>query len=201
MSKVSTFLDLLEPVIENIEKLTPARRIAIWCATFVVLIGLFVWLSFLPKMGTIEELEGELQTTKTKLATAQRNANQLTMYRNKMIAAEAEFEIAKRKLPEKQEIPSLLTSISRSGQDAGLDFLLFQPRPEAAREFYAEIPLSIRVTGNYHAVGVFFDKVAKLSRIVNIKDIRMVTQKRGESLETTCTAVTYKFVEPQPAAE
>ena len=115
-----------------------------------------------------------------------------------MQEAEAQFKTAMRALPEKEEIPSLLTSISKSGQDAGLEFLLFEPKPEVRKEFYAEIPVAINVTGGYHDMAVFLDKVARLSRIVNVRDISMGRTKDGEDLNTSCTAVTYKFVEGPP---
>jgi type IV pilus assembly protein PilO len=107
-----------------------------------------------------------------------------------------------RALPEKEEIPSLLAGISQAGKDAGLDFLLFQPKPESPKDFYAEIPVDISVSGSYHQVAVFLDKVANLPRIVNIRDIKMALQsKQGESneLTTVCQAVTYKFIEQAPA--
>jgi type IV pilus assembly protein PilO len=100
-----------------------------------------------------------------------------------------------KKLPEKKEIPSLLSSISQSGRDAGLEFLLFEPRGEQTKEFYAEIPVSIIVEGNYHKTALFFDKVARLHRIVNIDDIKMIAAKESDELRTSCTAVTYRFVE------
>jgi type IV pilus assembly protein PilO len=118
-----------------------------------------------------------------------------------MKAAEEQFEIAKMALPEKEEIPSLLASISQSGKDSGLEFLLFQPKPEVKKDFFAEIPVAISVSGGYHNVAMFFDKVANLSRIVNINNIALKPQKNGEELVTNCTAVTYKFVEAVPAKQ
>ena len=112
-----------------------------------------------------------------------------------MKAAEERFQMALKALPEKKEIPSLLTNISRSGQSSGLEFLLFQPQNDVPKEFYAEIPVAIQVDGSYHNVAVFFAKVAQLSRIVNIKNINMVYQKGGRALQTQCKAVTYRFVE------
>jgi type IV pilus assembly protein PilO len=105
-------------------------------------------------------------------------------------------------LPEKKEIPTLLASVSRSGQDAGLEFLLFQPKNENNKDFYAEIPVAIEVTGSYHNVALFFDKVARLSRIVNIDNINLTAQKakeagKGLSLKTSCTAITYRFIESE----
>jgi type IV pilus assembly protein PilO len=107
-----------------------------------------------------------------------------------------------RALPEKEEIPSLLAGISEAGKDAGLEFLLFQPKGESPKEFYAEIPVDINVSGSYHQVAVFFDKVANLPRIVNIRNIKMSPKNQKGSgtndLTTVCQAVTYKFIESAP---
>ena len=75
---------------------------------------------------------------------------------------------------------------------------LFEPKKEIQKEFYEEIPVAINVNGGYHDVGAFFDRIANLSRIVNIKDIRMAPAGGGR-LKTSCTAVTYKFRKEQPA--
>ena len=103
-------------------------------------------------------------------------------------------------LPEKEEISSLLTGVSQSGQQSGLDFLLFQPQADVNKNFYAEIPVSIRVRGGYHNVAQFFDKVANLSRIVNIRNIQISRDKTG-ALTTSCEAVTYKFIESTPESD
>ena len=133
-----------------------------------------------------------------KLVVAKKNAANLKKFEKKMEEAEVQFKTAMKALPEKEEIPSLLTSISRSGQDVGLEFLEFTPKAEVRKEFYAEIPVSIKVNGGYHDLAIFFDKVARLSRIVNIKNINIGPGKDTQSLNTSCTAVTYKFVEPAP---
>jgi len=201
MKKINFSFKFLDPLFEAIEKLSRGRRIAIYCATFILFVGAFLWFSFIPKHDRIHQLNKEVQSLKTRLDTAQRNAAQLETYRKKFADAEAQLFIVSKALPEKQEIPTLLTHISRSGQDSGLEFLLFQPGVEIAREFYAEIPLSLKVAGNYHAVALFFDKISKLSRIVNIKDIKMESTPSGGTLETSCTAVTYKFIESTPSEE
>jgi len=195
MKKPSFSLDALDPIIEGIEKLSQMQRILICCSTFIVLIGLFVWFSYLPKHDEINRLEQEHKKAKEELIKARKNSLKLTEFRNRRKQAQEKLEIAKKALPEKQEIPSLLTSISQSGMDSGLDFLLFQPGSEKPHEFYADIPVSIKVTGNYHSVALFFDKVSKLSRIVNIENIKIKASRDKSDLEMTCTTVTYKFVE------
>lgn len=191
----------LETFFENIEKLSKVQRILISVGVFVLIIGAFVYLLYMPKFSDIDKLDKKLQALEKKLALAKRNAASLKKFQAKMKEAEAQFKAAMRALPEKEEIPSLLTHISKSGHDVGLEFLLFEPKPEIRKEFYAEIPVAINVKGGYHDMAMFFDRVSRLSRIVNVKDITMAREKEGEDLNTKCTAVTYKFVEPPPKAK
>ncbi|MBW1867064.1 MAG: type 4a pilus biogenesis protein PilO [Deltaproteobacteria bacterium] len=188
----------VDPIFEKIEKFSKLQRILIGGITFVVLIGAFVYFSYIPRHKEINQLESKQEMLAQKLNKAKINAQKINAYRIKMKEAEAEFKIARKALPEKKEIPSLLANISRSGQDSGLKFLLFQPEKENKKDFYAEIPISIKVIGNYHNVAIFFDRVSSLSRIVNIKNIRMVPRKENEKLLTVCTAMTYKFIEKPP---
>ena len=197
MKKINLSLDSLGPVFEKIEKISKVQRILIYSGSFLLLIGSFVYLSYLPKFQKIGELTTDYENRVQQLATAKRNAAQLTRFRNEMKKAEKEYRIVMKALPDKQEIPTLLSSISQAGQAAGLEFFEFKPRAEIKKDFYAEIPVSIVVSGNYHDVGRFFDRVANLPRIVNIKGIKMVPEK-GSKLTTTCTAVTHKFIEAAP---
>jgi len=191
-----------EPLFEKIEKLTKVQRILICSGIFLVIIGSFVYFSYLPKLKTQKILNTEIKKLEDKLTVARRNAKDLKKYQNRIKEAERKFKEVMLSLPEKEEIPSLISSISASGLESGLEFLLFQPKGEMRKEFYAEIPVSIQVTGNFHNVVLFFEKVARLSRIVNIRNI-MISGAKGKSktsadskLSTSCMAVTYKFVEP-----
>lgn len=182
----------------KIEKLSKIQRILIFSGVFALIIVAFIFLLYKPKLEKIGKLKKDLNSMEKKLVVAKKNAANLKKFQKKMEEAEVQFKTAMRALPEKEEIPSLLTSISRSGQDVGLEFLEFTPKSEVRKEFYAEIPVSIKVNGGYHELAIFFDKVARLSRIVNIKNIDMGPGKDGLELKTSCMAVTYKFVEPTP---
>jgi type IV pilus assembly protein PilO len=100
-------------------------------------------------------------------------------------------------LPDKRELPSLLTEISKAGSVVGLDFLLFKPEKEITEAFYKKIPVSIKVVGRYHQMTDFFFQITRLNRIVNIEDVKVAVQKGGLTLEMTCEAVTYMFVEKE----
>ncbi|HDI58790.1 MAG TPA: protein PilO [Desulfobacteraceae bacterium] len=187
------------PVFERIGNLSKVQRILICTGALLLIVGLFGFLSYWPKFQRLAELDTELEEMKTKLAIARRTAARLPKLRKELDNVTISFKMVQRALPETEEIPSLLASVSRCGRDLGLEFLLFEPKAEVNREFYAEIPVSIRVQGSYHSVGLFLDRVAKLPRIVNVSDLNMAPggdQKRpGRTLVTSCTATTYKFIE------
>ena len=189
----------IDSFISKIENLSKIQRILIFSAIFILLIVIFVFMLYKPKLEKIGKLGKELDELEKKLVVAKKNAENLETFQKMMKEAELQFKTAMKALPEKEEIPSLLTSISRSGQDVGLEFLLFEPKTEVRKEFYAEIPVAMNIKGGYHDLAMFFDKVARLSRIVNIKNISIARTKDSQELSASCTAVTYKFVEPAPA--
>jgi len=193
-----------EPLFEKIEKLSKVQRILICSGIFLVIIGSFVYFSYFPKIKTQKKLSKEIMQLEKRLIVAKRNARDLQKYQKEIKEAKGEFKEVMLSLPEKEEIPSIISAVSASGKESGLEFLLFQPKDENRKDFYAEIPVSIQVQGNFHNVVVFFEKVARLSRIVNIRDIK-ISRESGQGkaktsdsskLSTSCTAVTYKFVEP-----
>ncbi len=189
---------IVTPILGAVSRLTKVQKILIVAGLFVVTGGAVTYFSYLPKYEEITKLTKEQLKLDQDLTRSKKKAAEIHVFRQKMDAAEREFRQALQALPEKTEIPSLLTNVSRSGQTSGLEFLLFQPQPEIQKEFYAEIPVSIQVDGNYHNVAMFFDKVSGLSRIVNIHDIQMTAQRSPMPLRTSCTAVTYRFVEAPP---
>ena len=190
----------IEPFFEKVEKLSKIQRIAISAVLFGLIAGAFVYFSYWPKFEKINKLKAELGKLEKKLEVAKRNSKDLNKFKAKMKEAQAQFRMAMKKLPEKEEIPSLLASISASGQLVGLEFLLFEPKPEKKKEFYAEIPVAMNIKGDFHNLATFFDHVARLSRIVNINNIQLAAakDKKSSDLRAQCMAVTYKFVESAP---
>jgi len=187
------------PVLNKLEQLSKVQRIVIWAGVLILLIGAFVYFSYLPKFKKIDQLKTNLTKIEKELEIAKNNARQLNEFRKKMQDAEEQFKIVMRALPENEEIPTLLTGISKAGTDSGLNFILFQPKPDEKKDFYAEIPVVMTVTGDYHGVATFFESVAGLNRIVNIRNIDMKPDKESTNLTTKCTAVTYKFIEASDA--
>ncbi|MCI5207332.1 MAG: pilus assembly protein PilO [Candidatus Electrothrix sp. ATG2] len=189
------------------EKYIPLdQKIKIGVAVAIVLlliVGVYYFV-FSPNLKKIKELEGQKSSLQADVDKAQKAANNLAQHKAELKKVEQRFEEISIVLPKKKEIPALLTGISDHGTSAGLDFNSFTPGNETPHDFYAEIPISIKVTGPYHNVGYFLDQVSKLERIVTVKDIKMGGAKKVEGemlLSTSCNLLTYRFLSEEERAQ
>ena len=187
----------LSPFYTKIDRLTQKQKTAILILSIILLLAFFIGVFLYPKYAANRKIDKEYDSQEVKLAAAKKNAAQLKEFKEKMVQAEQNFQIAAKKLPAKEEIPSLLAMISNSGQRVGLEFELFEPKSERNKGFYVEIPVAIQITGGYHQTAQFFDRIARLPRVVNIRNITMEPQDQSADLNTACTAVTYKFIDKQ----
>ena len=195
MKKIELPLNAIEPLIQKISDLTKVQRIAICVAVVVVVVGVFVYFLYMPKYEEIGKLKKDITTQEALLKKTKLNAQQFPKYQKLMEEKQAEFNVIARALPLTNEVPALLTNISQYGKDAGLEFLLFKPEAEVRKNFYAEIPVKMSLSGTYHDLGVFFDKLAGMNRIVNVKRFDMKGKKTGSLLGISCIVETYKFIE------
>lgn len=195
--RLVAFTDLL---FENVARLTKLHRVLICAAIFLSIGGGYYYFFYMPKAENLTQLKTAATSLEEQLKTAKIKAAQLPRLIKKMEKVQAEFKKASMALPDKKEIPSLLGDISRAGRDSGLEFLLFQPNAEIRKKFYAEIPVSIKVSGTYHQTALFLDRLSRLSRIVNVPAISLSPAKKVKDgdvkmLNVSCTAMTYRFVE------
>jgi len=182
---------------------------------FAVATGLLVWyFVYSEAQGNIPDLraaEAEQQSLWATFDQKQRKAANLEAYRQQLDEIERSFGAMLRQLPGRTEVPSLLVDISQSGLAAGLQEKLFQPGQETRRDFYAELPIKIRLTGGYHEFGEFVSGVAALPRIVTLHDIQ-ISQNTGrggargtaaptDDLTLDVTAKTYRYLEESELAE
>ncbi|MDY6973625.1 MAG: type 4a pilus biogenesis protein PilO [Thermodesulfobacteriota bacterium] len=183
-------------LVEKIEKIKMIYRVLILAGTLAVLGGIFISLVYIPKMEQIEKVSKEINGLRLKINQAKIKTRDLAKFEAEEAEVDAQFQMALELLPKEREIPSLLRNITQLGIDSNLEFHLFSPKKEIPRDFYIEIPVSIQVTGRYHDVAIFFDKVGRMKRIVNILGVSM-RPAGGDSAElnTQCTAVTYRFKE------
>jgi type IV pilus assembly protein PilO len=183
-----------ESLIASIEKINMPIRIAVVAATLVLFAGLFVWFVYLPMDEEIGKVRQEVSRLEQRLNQAIIRSRAEKKLEAEFSEVDLQFREALKLLPNSKEIPSLLKSITQLGTDSQLEFRLFSPQKETSKDFYMEIPVSIEVSGSYHNVALFFEKVGQMERIVNILNVSMIPLKdRSTTLNTKCDAVTYRF--------
>ena len=162
----------------------------------------FVWKQQRPLLLEARAKEGELMQI---LETKARRAANLDAYRAQLAEMEKSFGAMLRQLPNKTEVPNLLVDISQTGLAAGLEEKLFQPQGENKKDFYAELPITIRLTGGYHEMGKFAGGSAALPRIVTLHDIEISRAGNARDLVTgdlvlNVTAKTYRYLDDDEQA-
>jgi type IV pilus assembly protein PilO len=164
-----------------------------------VLIYFFVWDAQLPELQRREDIEQQLRQ---EFHTKHAKAVNLDLYKQQLKDIERSFGALLRQLPGKTEVPNLLVDISQTGLSAGLEEKLFQPQPEVKRDFYAELPIRIRLTGSYHQFGQFVSGIAALPRIVTLHDIQIKSENKDayDQLSLELTAKTYRYLDEDEIA-
>ncbi len=191
--------DLESFIDTKVSRLEAKHKLLIFLAALLLPAIAFFFLGFSPIMKETKKLNSDKNALLQEIQKVEKTARELKKHKAEMQETEMLFRAASLLLPEKKEIPSLLTNISGLGTNSGLEFLSFKPVGEKPKTFYAEIPVNITVRGPYHNVGEFLDKISKLPRIVTVSDISMgsPTQVGNQMmLNTTFNLVTYRFIEP-----
>ncbi len=198
--------------IEDIRNLDP-NDVGRWPAPFrfgaiglifvvaaAVMVYFLAWKPNKPDLDAARAEEGTLlQTFETKA----RKAANLDAYKAQLDEIERSFGAMLRKLPNKTEVPNLLTDISQQGAGAGLDQKLFQPNAQVNKDFYAELPIKMRLTGSFHSIGAFVSGIAALPRIVTLHNVEItpIGKDRGvDQLQLDVTAKTYRYLDDDEQA-
>jgi type IV pilus assembly protein PilO len=166
------------------------------------LIG-FAWYYFIvsEQLRSLDRVEAEERKLRTSFEQKQQKAANLEDYKKQLQVMTESFGTMLRQLPDKTEVASLLVDVSQTGLAAGLEFELFQPAGEQDRDFYAELPIRVRVTGKYHDFGRFISGLAALPRIVTIHDVNITAQNKGgdgspgQRLTLAATVKTYRYLD------
>ena len=164
-----------------------------------VLFYFFVWSDQKPRLDQAAAEELELRNT---FQTKHSKAVNLAVYQQQLADIERSFGALLRQLPGRTEVPSLLVDISQVGVGAGLEEKLFQPANEVKKDFYAELPIKIRLTGSYHQMGEFVSGIAALPRIVTLHDIKIKpdTKDAYDVLSFELTAKTFRYLDDAEVA-
>ena len=168
-----------------------------------ILVGVPVAGFFIFNQGQIEELEaGQQKEAKLKgeYVNKKKQAINLDLHRQQLREIDTQFGALLKQLPNKSQMDALLVDINQAGLGRGLQFELFKPAAsEMRREFYAELPIDVRVTGTYHDMGAFASDVGQLSRIVTLKDVNIVSGKDG-ILTMDAIARTFRYLDDDEIA-
>ena len=171
-------------------------------AAFVFVVASFLFgmvLIYNTQMDEFEQVQTEQDQLWAEFEQKQHQAANFAAYRAQLKDMERSFGAMLRQLPGRTEVPNLLVDISQTGNGAGLDEKLFQPGAELKQDFYAELPIKIRLTGSYHAFGNFVSGIAALPRIVTLHDIQIQPELQKsagtDQLVLDLTAKTYRYLE------
>ena len=167
---------------------------------FAVVVGFGIyWIIIEDKAPALERAQAEEVTLRDVFENKQRKAANYDAYRAQLAQIEQSFGTMLRQLPGETEIPSLIVDISQTGLAAGLQEKLFQPQPEVPKDFYAEKPITISLSGGYHEIADFVSGVAALPRIVTLHDINITPDDPDnfDQLTMQVVAKTYRYIEEE----
>lgn len=175
-------------------------RITILLTLFVLLLFAGWWFDWRHEIDEYEKKQQEEIKLKDEWLGKKKQAVNLEEYRKQLAEIDRSFGALLRQLPNKAEMESLLVDINQAGLGRGLQFELFRPGTEIMKDFYAELPITVRVTGNYHDLGAFSGDVAKMPRIVTLNNVSVSVGKEA-GLYMDATATTYRYLDEEELAK
>ena len=195
-------LDKYQSQFDKLAKLPKAARIAMIPAIAAIVVGVYGYFMYMPARTQLATSQEQVLQLQRKLSEVRAVASNEEAIKEEIATLEQKLAVALRQLPDSKELPVLLTDVTSLGKNAGLEFKAFRPGTEITKAFYAEVPIDIEFTGEYHDIATFFDEVSRLPRIVNIGELSVDVAR-----ETTTTtwltvkgrATTFRFVDPEHA--
>ena len=195
---------------DEIKRLNP-RDIGIWplpakfgavTLLFLILTGLAAYFGWMPQYDELDAKEKQEVTLRQEYSSKKAQAINLDLYVQQLKEVEQQFGALLRQLPSKSEMDALLSDINQAGLGRGLQFELFKPSVERQQDFYAELPVDLRVTGNYHDIGAFTSDVSQLSRIVTLNDIAIINKDPKDGVLTMeAVAKTFRYLDEEEVSK
>ncbi len=191
----------MNELVERIMDMPVRQRVLMLVGLVFFVFFVYAYMIYWPRVDQIAGMRADLQTQVEDLEKKKVVAANLGKARKELEDLRASLRKAVAQLPDTKEIPDLLSGISAVARESGLEIAQFRQRPEIYRDFYAEVPVEILVRGTYFQVEEFFNQVAGLTRIVNVKDIGMKGPNAVEEdpikLQTSCSATTFRFLDEE----
>jgi type IV pilus assembly protein PilO len=184
--------------VNDIGRWPTAFRAAVIVVVFIAVIGIGIYFTIIEdKRPQLQRAQDDEQQLRLTFENKQRKAANYDDYKAQLTQIEQSFGTMLRQLPGDTEIPSLIVDISQTGLAAGLQEKLFVPQAENPKDFYAEKPINIRLTGGYHEIGNFVSGIAALPRIVTLHNITITPESAGsfDVLSMEVTAQTYRYLD------
>lgn len=195
---------------DEIKRLNP-RDIGIWplpakvaavFLLFLVLIGIAAYFGWSPQYDELESKEKQEVVLRQEYSTKKSQAINLDLYIQQLKEVEQQFGTLLRQLPSKSEMDALLSDINQAGLGRGLQFELFKPSSERLQDFYAEVPVDLRVTGSYHDIAAFTSDVSQLSRIVTLNDVAIINKDPKDTVLTMeAVAKTFRYLDDEEVSK
>ncbi len=177
-----------------------APRVAVYVGLLVATLAAFWWFDWQELTDTLTQREAEEVQLRESWVGKKRQAVNLEEHKRQLAEIDRQFGALLKQLPNRAEMDSLLSDINQAGLGRGLQFELFKPGADVIKDFYAEMPIDIRVTGTYHDLGEFASDVARMPRIVTLNDVALSADKDGK-LKLEAKAVTYRYLDEEELAQ
>ncbi|HTJ96850.1 MAG TPA: type 4a pilus biogenesis protein PilO [Rhodocyclaceae bacterium] len=177
-----------------------APKVVILLVVFLVLTAAIGWFGWKPQLDELEVAREQENTLRQEWLSKKQQAVNLDAHRKQLEEINRTFGALLKQLPNASEVEKLLVDINQAGVGQGLQFELFQPMAEARKDFYAELPIKIKLVGTYHELGAFAGDIAKLSRIVTLNDLNIEVGK-DSTLTLNTVAKTFRYLDDEEIAK
>lgn len=188
----------MQELLDRILGLPQQQKLAALGVLILLILGLDYFFLYSPRSDEISKLAQEIENGRVERDKKKKEVANIPKLKQQMVQLDGRLKEAVAQLPDRKEIPDLLSTISSKVKEAGLDILVFRPRGENLQEFYAEIPVDIVVRGGFHNVVTFFDEVGRMNRLVNISNIELRNPKASGDvmvMEGSSLATTFRFLD------
>ena len=188
---------------KNMGSLPMPVKLVLLSFLFLLLMGLGYWFLWSDQVAEIDQAKAKEQELRKVFLDKKAQAIKVEAYKQQMVDIEKTFGALLKQLPDKSQMDGLLTDINQAGLGRGLEFDLFKPGQETVADFYAEMPIQIKIRGNYHDIGAFATDISKLSRIVTLNDLTIAPiskDTKDTMLSLDATAKTYRYLDASELA-
>lgn len=185
-------------------RLPLAGQLGVAFLVAALICGGFYWFYYADALEEQKRKEQQLSELQKQIAALEATANRLPEFQREVQALEARLETLKRILPPEKEMPDLMRRVQYLAAQSSLAIRKFTPAATAQRDFYTEVPISLDVEGTYHNLGAFFDRISRMSRLVNIGNVKVKSQAQqtiNNTIAVSATATTYVYQDPPPTPQ